>query len=82
MSEPQENYSAEAEASSTDPHDWGRAMALAVTRLAEQIAPADSEDIHASLVGKELRLKIRDDEAGVTIMVSTAPPSALPAEGR
>ena len=74
MSEPQENYSAEAVASSTDPHDWGRAMALAVTRLAEQLAPADSEDIHASLVGRDLHLKIRDDDAaGVTITVSTAP---------
>ena len=56
-----------------DPHDWGRAMALAVTRLAEQLAPEDSEDIHASLVGKDLHLKIRDDESGVTITVSTAP---------
>ena len=73
MTESQENYSAEAEASSMDPHDWGRAMALAVTRLAEQLAPEDSEDIHASLVGKDLRLLIRDDEAGVTITVSTAP---------
>ena len=73
MSEPHENYSAEEEASSTDPHDWGRAMARAVTRLAEQIAPTDSEDIHASLVGRDLRLLIRDDEAGVTITVSTAP---------
>ena len=72
MTEPQENYSAEAEASSMDPHDWGRAMALAVTRLAEQLAPEDSEDIHASLVGKDLHLKIRDDESGVTITVSTA----------
>ncbi|WP_024365980.1 hypothetical protein [Arthrobacter sp. TB 26] len=75
MTEPQENYSAEAEASSMDPHDWGRAMALAVTRLAEQIAPADSEDIHAALVGKDLHLKIRDDDSGVTITVSTAPVS-------
>ena len=73
MTEPQENYSAEAEASSMDPHDWGRAMALAVTRLAEQLAPEDSEDIHASLVGKDLHLKIRDDESGVTITVSTGP---------
>lgn len=56
-----------------DPHDWGRAMALAVTRLAEQLAPEDSEDIHASLVGRDLHLKIRDDPDGVTITVSTAP---------
>ena len=72
MSEPQENYSAEAEASSMDPHDWGRAMALAVTRLAEQLAPADSDDIHATLVGRDLHLKIRDDAAGVIITVSTS----------
>ncbi len=71
MTEPQESYSAEAEASSTDPHDWGRAMALAVTRLAEQLAPDDSEDIHATLVGRDLHLKIRDDSTGVTITVST-----------
>lgn len=73
MTEPQENYSAEAEASSMDPHDWGRAMALAVTRLAEQLAPEDSEDIHASLVGRDLHLTIRDDADGVVISVSTAP---------
>jgi len=75
MSEPQENYSAEAEASSMDPHDWGRAMALAVTRLAEQLAPADTDDIHATLVGRDLHLKIRDDAAGVIITVSTSPVS-------
>ncbi|MCU1532926.1 MAG: hypothetical protein JWO49_2497 [Arthrobacter sp.] len=72
MTEP-ENYSAEAEASSMDPHDWGRAMALAVTRLAEQIAPGDGEDSHTTLVGRELRLLISDDAAGVRIRVSTAP---------
>ncbi|MEC5190738.1 MULTISPECIES: hypothetical protein [unclassified Arthrobacter] len=80
MSEAHEYYAAEAEASSMDPHDWGRAMALAVTRLAEQIAPADSEDIHASLVGRDLHLNIRDDDSGVTITVSTGPASGRSAE--
>jgi hypothetical protein len=78
MSEPQEIYSAEADASSTDPHDWGRAMARAVTRLAEQLAPAGSEDIHASVVGRDLHLQIRDDEDGVIITVSTAPAADPP----
>jgi hypothetical protein len=73
MTEPQENYSAVAEASSMDPHDWGRAMALAVTKLAEQLAPEGTEDMHVSLVGRDLHLKIRDEESGVTITVSTAP---------
>ncbi|WP_427135394.1 hypothetical protein [Pseudarthrobacter sp. S9] len=68
-----EKYTAAAEASSMDPHDWGRAMALAVTRLAEQLAPEGSDDIHASLVGRDLHLKISDDPAGVTIRVSTGP---------
>ena len=72
MTEP-ENYSAEAEASSMDPHDWGRAMALALTRLAAQLAPEDSEDVHASLVGRDLHLIISDEPAGVTITVSTGP---------
>ena len=72
-----EKYSAEAEASSRDPHDWGRAMALALTRLAEQLAPEDSEDMmHASLVDRPLSLRIRDDASGVTITVSTLADSA------
>jgi hypothetical protein len=80
MTEP-ENYSAEAEASSMDPHDWGRAMALAVTRLAEQLAPGGGEVSHATLVGRELHLKISDDPAGVRIRVSTAPISGSGAAG-
>jgi hypothetical protein len=69
----QENYSATAESSSMDPHDWGRAMALALTRLADQIAPEGSDDIHSLVVGKGLHLKISDEPGGVTITVSTAP---------
>lgn len=76
MTGPEENYSAEAEASSRDPHDWGRAMALALTRLAEQLAPEDSEDMHTSLVDRPLDLRIRDDGAGVTITISTQAESA------
>ncbi|MGZ4662916.1 MAG: hypothetical protein ACXVYB_16730 [Arthrobacter sp.] len=72
MPEPEESYSAEAEATSRDPHDWGRAMALAVTRLAEKLAPEDADDIHASLVDKDLCLNIRDDPAGVMIRVSVS----------
>jgi hypothetical protein len=75
MTGPEESYSAEAEASSTDPHDWGRAMALALTRLAEQLAPEDSEQMHTSLVDRPLHLRISDHESGVTITVSTQAPS-------
>ena len=47
-------------------------MALAVTRLAEQLAPADSEDIHTALVGKNLCPTIRHDAERVNTTVSTA----------
>lgn len=77
-----ENISAEAEANSRDPHDWGRAMALAVTRLAEQLAPAGSDDIHASVVDKDFRLTIRDDPEGVLITVSTQSAERGPEHGR
>jgi hypothetical protein len=70
-----EQYSATAESSSMDPHDWGRAMALAVTRLAKQIEPEGSGDIHALLVGRDLFLKISDEPGGVAITVSTGPAS-------
>lgn len=56
-----------------DPHDWGRAMALAATRLAEQLAPGGSEDIHSALVDRDLRLLISEDPAGVRITISTGP---------
>jgi hypothetical protein len=59
-----------------DPHDWGRAMALALTRLAEQIAPGGGDDIHALVVGRSLHLKISDEPGGVTITVSTLADSA------
>lgn len=72
MTEPVENFTAEAEASSRDPHDWGRAMALALTRLAEQLAPEVSEEMHTTLVNRPLQLQIRDDDEGVTITISTA----------
>jgi hypothetical protein len=48
-------------------------MALALTRLAEQIAPEGSDDIHTLLVGRDLHLKISDEPAGVLIRVSTGP---------
>jgi len=76
MTGPKDDYTAEAEASSRDPHDWGRAMALALTRLAEQLAPEDAEDMHASLVDRPLQLTIRDEAAGVMITVSTKADSA------
>ena len=54
-------------------------MALAVTRLAEQLEPGGSEDIHALLVGRDLFLKISDEPGGVTITVSTGSISDSPA---
>ena len=54
-------------------------MALAVTRLAEQLEPGGTEDIHALLVDRDLNLKISDEPGGVTITVSTGSISGSPA---
>ncbi|WP_284756130.1 hypothetical protein [Arthrobacter sp. efr-133-R2A-120] len=61
---------AEAVATSRDPHHWGRAMAVAISKLADQLA---SEDGHEALVGRDLRLRITTDPDGVRITVWCLP---------
>ena len=62
---------AEAVATSRDHHHWGRAMAVAIGKLADQLA---SEDGHEALMGRELRLRITEDPEGVRITVWCFPP--------
>ncbi|MFH5879122.1 hypothetical protein [Arthrobacter sp. NA-172] len=57
-------HSAEAVATSRDPHHWGRAMAVAITKLADNLA---SEEGHEALMGHELRLRITEEPGGARI---------------
>ncbi|MEO8220934.1 MAG: hypothetical protein ABI563_09135 [Specibacter sp.] len=67
------DYSATEGSSSTHPADWGRAMAVALTRLVDQ-ARADGHDIESDqLYGAELHLTIAEAEHGVQITLRWSP---------
>lgn len=60
-------YSATENSSSKHPCDWGRAMAVAMTRLVEQARPNDPTNKHEYLYGSRLDLIITEAERGVEI---------------
>ncbi|NYD77323.1 hypothetical protein [Arthrobacter cupressi] len=67
-------YSALEKASSKHPHDWGRAMASAMTKLAEA-ARIDGRDLeHDFFFGEELQLRIDEDNDGVMVNLTWAAP--------
>ena len=59
-------------ASSTNPKDWGRALADAMSALSGPVA-GDETPNHARLLGQKLVLDIRPKDAGVDITVSWSP---------
>lgn len=66
-------YSATENSSSKHPCDWGRAMAVALTRLVDQ-ARAEGHDIeHDNLYGADLQLRIVEAEHGVLITIQWDP---------
>lgn len=67
------NYSATVSSSSKHPADWGRAMAVALTRVVAQ-ARSDGHDIESdNLYGAELHLTITECDQGVNITLSWNP---------
>lgn len=69
------SYTASAASSSRDPHDWGRAMASAMTSLAEE-ADAGGDPAHEALYGQDLHLSITPTEEGVLITLGWTPSSS------
>jgi hypothetical protein len=64
-------YTASATANSKNPHDWGRAMAAALTDLVQQ-SESDAA-AHEELYGESLRMVIEETENGVQIHLSWSP---------
>ncbi|MET1153541.1 hypothetical protein [Arthrobacter sp.] len=64
-------YTASATANSKNPHDWGRAMAVALSDLVQQ-GESDAA-AHDELYGEDLRLVIEETENGVQIHLSWSP---------
>ncbi|WP_104181333.1 hypothetical protein [Arthrobacter sp. B0490] len=66
-------FSATEKSTSKHPQDWGRAMAVAICRLADMAREAGDPVHHEALIGEDLRLFVEDSEHGVDITMSWTP---------
>jgi hypothetical protein len=69
-------YTASAVSNSKEPHDWGRAMAAAMSALAAQSSLAGSS--HTALFGEDLHLSVTETAEGVDIRLSWTPAGEAP----
>lgn len=68
-------YTATANASSTHPHDWGRAMSVALQELVAQSTAGGDDIEHENLYGEDLHMTVAECEEGVRIRLSWTPKS-------
>lgn len=66
-------FTATEESTSKHPHDWGRAMAVAICRLTDMAREAGDPVHHEALIGEDLHLFVEDTVDGVTITMSWTP---------
>jgi hypothetical protein len=67
------SYTGAERASSTDPRDWGRALARALERLLKAACLDGHYAQHEHLCGVDLLLRIEEDGDGTRIMVRWTP---------
>lgn len=72
------SYSALEEASSKNPHDWGRAMATAMTKLLDAARIDGRHFEHEFLFGEELSLRIEEKADGATVKLTWTPADQEP----
>lgn len=72
------SYSALEEASSKNPHDWGRAMATAMTKLLDAARIDGRHFEHEFLFGEELSLRIEEKADGATVKLTWTPTDQEP----
>lgn len=73
MATTDKKYSVTEESDSKHPHDWGRAMAVAISRLAELARDEGDVVEHENLYGEDLHLFVRETEDGAKITMSWTP---------
>jgi hypothetical protein len=66
-------FSATEASTSKHPHDWGRAMSVAICRLGDMAREAGDPVHHEALIGEDLHLFVEDTEQGVNITMSWTP---------
>ncbi|MDQ4502440.1 hypothetical protein [Sinomonas sp. ASV322] len=67
------SYVGAERASSTDPRDWGRALAVALERLLEAARLDGRYAEHVHLYGEDLILRIEEDGDGAMVTVRWVP---------
>jgi hypothetical protein len=67
------SYSALEQASSKNPHDWGRAMATAMTKLLDAARIDGRHFEHEFLYGEELSMRIDENNDGATVKLTWTP---------
>lgn len=80
MAKPDKKFTATEESTSKHPHDWGRAMAVAICRLTDMAREAGDPVHHEALIGEDLHLFVADTEHGVSISMSWTPSEREAAE--
>jgi hypothetical protein len=76
----EKRYSATAKANSKHPYDWGRAMALAVSKLLRQAEEDGLATHRRNLYDEDLRLRISELADGIQITLSWSPLAAPAAD--
>lgn len=76
----EKRYTATAKANSKHPYDWGRAMALAVSKLLHQAEDDGLATQRRNLYDEDLRLRISELADGIQITLSWSPVAAPAAD--
>jgi hypothetical protein len=69
-------YAVTVSSSSSDPHDWGRAMAVAMTQLAELVGTEATLSL-TDLFDQDLHLMISATDDGVAVGLGWDPPADI-----
>lgn len=73
MGSAEKKFSVTEESDSKHPHDWGRAMAVAISRLADLAHEAGDVVEHENLYGEDLHLFVSETDEGANITMSWTP---------
>lgn len=73
MATADKKFTVTQESSSKHPPDWGRAMAVAISRLVDLAREAGDVVEHENLYGEDLHLFVRETDDGVDITMSWTP---------
>lgn len=73
MASAEKKFSVTEESDSKHPHDWGRAMAVAISRLVDLAHEAGDVVEHENLYGEDLHLYVTETDDGANITMSWTP---------